>query len=96
MATTLLSEEPEFTDEQLARLDEIEAAAREFLNALSETDDVTYELEDVWDVIYLGCELLYKRGRIVRLPTHVTKKDGTEYITDWYEEDEPDADVEHQ
>ena len=56
------------------------------LNYLSETDDKVYELDDVWSLIFHGCRLLEKRGRKVRLPAHVTNPDGTEYITDWYEE----------
>lgn len=84
----------EFRDDQLDRIDGVQWAAGEFLNYLAETNDVTWDMDDVWNIIYLGCQLLHKRGRKVRLPTHVTKKDGTEYITDWYEEDE-DADMEH-
>ena len=79
---------PEFTDEQLYRLDIVEEAARQFLNVLAETDDVVWDLDDVWDLIYEGSDRLTKRGRRVRIPTHVTTPDGKEYITDWYGEDE--------
>ena len=85
---------PEFNDEQLDRLDGVQWAAAQFLNYLAETDDVTWDLDDIWNMIYFGCKLLHQRGRRVQLPTHVTKKDGTEYITNWYEEDE-DADVDN-
>lgn len=90
-----IDKEFEFTDEQLDRLDAVQDYAGDFLKALAETDDITFDIDDLWNLIYLGCELLHKRGREVRLPTHVTKKDGIEYITDWYEEDEPHADMEH-
>ena len=76
----------ELNDEQLDRIDGVQWAAEQFLNYLSETDDKVYELDDVWSLIFHGCRLLEKRGRKVRLPAHVTNPDGTEYITDWYEE----------
>lgn len=84
----------EFTDEQLCRLDQIQEATEEYFSVLAETDDKVWDLDDIWSVIYLACQLLHKRGRKVRLPTHVTMKDGTEYITDWYEEDK-DADMDN-
>lgn len=81
-------EETEFTTEQLNRLDQIQEAAGLFLNALAETDDVSWDLDDIWDLIYEGSDRLTKRGRRVRIPTHVTTPDGKEFITDWYGEDE--------
>ena len=84
----------EFTDDQLDRIDAVQEYAGDFLKNLAESDDMEFDLDDIWSVIYFGCAILHKRGINVRLPTHVTNKDGTEYITDWYEEDE-DADMEH-
>ena len=95
VATTLAFPEPEFTDEQLKRLDDIQYAAEAFLSSLAETDDKVWDLDDVWDLIYEGSDRLTKRGRRVRVPTHVTTPDGKEYITDWYGEDEH-ADVESE
>ena len=89
-----MNDELEFTNEQLTRLDYIQDAAGKFFNTLSESTDIVYDLDDIWNLIYLGCDLLHQKGRNVRLPTHVTKKDGTEYITDWYEVDNV-ADMEH-
>ena len=83
-----MNKEPEFTDEQLERLDIIEDGTRKFLSVLAETDDVMWDLDDVWALIYEGADRLTKRGRRVRIPTHVTTTDGKEYITDWYGEDE--------
>lgn len=79
---------PEFTDEQLNRLDYIQDAAGQFLNALAESDDISWDLDDIWDLIYEGADRLTKRGRRVRIPTHVTTPDGKEFITDWYGEEE--------
>ena len=89
-----MSNELEFTDEQLTRLDAVQEAAEAFLSALAETDDKVWDLDDIWDLIYEGSDRLVKRGRRVRIPTHVTMPSGKEFITDWYGEDE-DADVEH-
>lgn len=83
-----MSNELEFTDKQLERLDYIQEAAGQFLSALAETDDAVWDLDDIWDLIYEGSDRLTKRGRRVRVPTHVTTSDGKEYITDWYGEDE--------
>lgn len=85
---------PEFTDKQLERLDSVQESAERFLSILAETDDKVWDLDDIWDIIYEASDRLTKRGRRVRIPTHVTTPDGKEYITDWYGEDE-DADVEH-
>ncbi len=89
------TEETEFTTEQLNRLDQIQEAACLFFNALAETDDESWDLDDIWRLIYEGSDLLTKRGRRVRVPTHVTEKSGKEYITDWFEEEEQDADLDH-
>ena len=78
----------EFTDEQLKRLDDIEEAAAKFFSTLTETDDQVWDLEDIWELIYAGADMLVKRGRRVKIPTHVTTQDGKDYITDWYEGDE--------
>ena len=88
-------EETWFTTEQLNRLDQIQEAAGLFFNALAETDDESWDLDDIWELIYTGADRLTKRGRRVRVPTHVTEKDGKEYITDWYGEEEQDADLDH-
>lgn len=77
---------PEFTDEQLDRLDKLQQAAVDFLNVLSETDDTSYMLMDIWDLINLGAKCLTENGRRVRVPTKVTTMNGKTYITDWWEE----------
>lgn len=81
-------EETDFTTEQLNRIDQIQEAAGLFFNVLAETDDVSWDLDDIWALIYEGSDRLTRRGRRVRIPTHVTTTDGKEYITDWYGEDE--------
>lgn len=95
MARTDNMTEPEFTDDQIQRIDNLQAAAIDFFNVLMEADDYGFLLEDVWDLIYAGADMLVKRGHRIRIPTQVTEKDGTERIIDWYEGDEPDADLEH-
>jgi hypothetical protein len=86
--TTVDFHEPEFTDAQFKRLDDIQEAAAKFLSTLAETDDQVWDLEDIWELIYTGADRLTKRGRRVKIPTHVTTTDGKDYITDWYGEDE--------
>lgn len=83
-----MKRELEFTDEQLERLDSVQEAAERFLSILAETDNKVWDLDDVWGLIYEGSDRLTKRGRRVRIPTHVTTPDGKEFITDWYGEDE--------
>ena len=85
--TTINLPELKLTDEQLKRLDDIEEAAAKFLSVLAETDDQVWGLNDIWDLIYAGAIRLTKRGRRVKIPTHVTTPDGKDYITDWYEEE---------
>lgn len=84
MAKTADMMAPEFTDEQLDRLDNLQSAAISFFNVLAETDDCVFELEDIYDLLYAGADMLKKRGRNVRFPTEVTDKNGKTYITDWY------------
>lgn len=88
MEKTADTTELKFTDEQLKRLDDLEEAATKFLSVLAETDDQVWGLNDIWDLIYAGADMLVKRGRRVKIPTHVTTHDGKDYITDWYEGDE--------
>lgn len=80
--------ELKLSDEQLERLDDIEEAAAKLLSVLAETDDQVWDLNDIWELIYTGADRLTKRGRRVKIPTHVTTPDGKDYITDWYGEDE--------
>ena len=91
MAETNNTTKLEFTDEQLKRLDDIEEAAVNFFQVLAETDDQVWGLNDIWELIYAGADMLVKRGRRVKIPTHVTTTDGKDYITDWYEGDESDC-----
>ena len=84
MARTADMTVPEFTDEQLRRLDELQEAAANFFQILAETDDVVWDLEDIYDLLYAGADMLKKRGRNVRFPTEVTDTDGKTYITEWY------------
>jgi hypothetical protein len=91
MAETNNTTKLEFTDEQLKRLDDIEEAAAKFFSVLAETDDQVWGLNDIWELIYTGADMLVKRGRRVKIPTHITENDGTERITDWYEGDESDC-----
>ena len=80
--------ELEFTDSQLRRLDELQEAAANFFQILADTDDTVWDLEDIYELLYAGADMLVKRGRRVKIPTHVTTQDGKDYITDWYEGDE--------
>ena len=75
----------DFTDEQLQRLDEITNAAYHFLTVIAETDDIPYDAEAIWNLIYEAADRLNNNYcRRVKIPTHVTTPDGKEYITDWY------------
>lgn len=92
--TTVDYPEPEFTDEQLGRLDELQEAAEQFIRAVAETDDIVWEPQDIWDLIYECADILQHRGRRVRIPTRVTNPAGKVDIIDWWEAYE-DADMEH-
>ena len=78
-----------FTDEQLDRLDQIQDAAYDFIKVIAEADDIPRDLNLIWELIYTAADALTdingEHKRHVRIPTHVTLKDGTEYTTDWYE-----------
>lgn len=76
----------EFTDDQIRRIDELQEAAASFFQALAETTDIVWDLEDIYELLYAGADMLTRRGRRVRFPTEVTEKDGRTYITDWYSE----------
>lgn len=66
---------PEFTDEQLNEINVVQYHANEFLKSLAETDDdICWDLDDIWGLVYLGCKLLDKRGRKVRLPILMLKE----------------------
>lgn len=80
-------EYPEFSDEQCDRLDEISNAAYEFLKVLAETDDIPWDAEAIWNLVYSGMEeLSVVYGRRTRIPTRVTEKDGRTYIVDYDDE----------
>ena len=79
----------DFTDKQLDRLDELMDGAYNFLTIVAESDDLPYDVDAIWSLIYEAADRLNKNyGRKVKIPTHVTTPDGKEYITDWYGEDE--------
>ena len=84
---------PEFTEEQTKRLDDITNAAQGLLEVIAESNDIEYDMLDIWGLILEAAHRLQDRGRRIRIPTRVTRQDGSMYITDWFEEDE-ESDIE--
>ena len=76
----------EFTNGQLARIDEIDNAAFEFCKVLTEKEDLEWNMEFIGEIAEMACDILVKKGFKIRFPAHVESRfDGMEYITDWHE-----------
>lgn len=76
----------EFTNEQLARIDEIDNATFEFCKVLTEKEDLEWNMEFIGEIAEATCDILVRKGFKIRFPVHVTELiSGKEYITDWHE-----------
>ncbi len=86
----------EFSVKQERRIDEIHNAVYELCKVLTEKDDdLVWNMEYIGEIADVACDILVDKGFRIRYPAHVTEKDGTEYITDWHNEDHRDENKEH-
>ena len=77
--------EEELNDDQLGVLDELESAAKELLDLVSD-DEHDGDLEDVYSLIEDAVSIIEKRGLRAHFPTHI--EDGENSYTIDYTDEE--------
>lgn len=76
--------EPEFTEEQLRRIDEIHNATLEYCKVLTENEDLEYDMSFIGDIADYAAETLVSFDHSVRYPAIVYFEDGPQ-IMDYVE-----------
>ena len=76
----------DFTNKQLARIDEVYRATHELCKVLSERCDLPDTMEIIGEIAEFAASHLVKQGIPVRFPTMVTDEEGNDFAVDYYTE----------
>lgn len=79
--------EPEFSNAQLERIDEVENAAFDYIKVLTEQPNMDWDMSLIGEIADMVADFLVGRGYKVRYPAIVDDGDGNEYIVDFHSED---------
>ena len=79
----LENQEPELSDEQIVRIDEVENATFDYIRVLAENENMEWNMEYIGELADLAAELLTKQGMKIRYPAIVTNEDGIQVIEDY-------------
>lgn len=71
-------EEPEFTKDQLERIDEVHNATLEYCKVLTENKNLEYDMSFIGDIADYATEVLIKLGHKIRYPAIVYFEDKAE------------------
>ena len=80
-----MPDESDFTDEQLARINEIHNAAYDLCRILAEKEDLEWDMSYIGEVADYASNLLVDRGFRVYYPERVADNDGNLIISEYYE-----------
>lgn len=76
--------EPELTDEQVARIDEIHNAVYELCKVLTEDPELEWDMQYIGEIADCAAETMCKVGYKVRYPAIVSEEDGPDRIEEYY------------
>ena len=79
----LENQEPELSDEQIVRIDEVENATFDYIRVLVENENMDWNMEYIGELADMAAELLTRHGFKVRYPAIVTNKDGSQTVEDY-------------
>ena len=78
-------QEPEFSDAQLERIDEIHNAVYDLCRVLTENDDLEWNMAYIGRIADVACAILVGNGHRIRYPARVTDDDSPGYIEEYYQ-----------
>lgn len=76
--------EPELTDEQVARIDEIHNAVYELCKVLTENPELEWDMQYIGEIADCAAETMCEAGYKVRYPAIVSEEDKPEHIEEYY------------
>lgn len=82
-------EELELDDAQIARIDEVHNAVMEMCRVLCEDPQLEWDMAFIGEIADIAAEVLARQGKKVRYPAVVTNEDGSQYIEEYFDPDEP-------
>jgi len=77
-------EEPELSDEQVTRIDEIHNAVYEMCRVMTENESLEWDMAYIGELADYAAELLAAQGYPVRYPAIVEDKDGGQRVEDYF------------
>lgn len=83
--TSAEDEEPELSDEQVSRIDEIHNAVYEMCRVMTEEENLDWNMAYIGEIADFAAELLAAQGHRVRYPAIVDDADGSQHIEDYLE-----------
>lgn len=79
--------EPEFSNDQLERIDEVENASFDFIKVLTEQRDMDWDMSLIGEIADMAADFLVSRGYKVLYPAIIDDEEGTGHTVDYYGEE---------
>lgn len=76
---------PELSDEQVARCDEIYNAVYEMCKVVADDEELEWDMHYLGEIAELAANMMVNMGYKVRFPAIVTEENGTQHIEEYYE-----------
>ena len=77
------ADEPEFSDAQVQRIDEIHNAVYDLCRVLTENDDLEWDMAYIGEIADIACGILVDQGHRIRYPARIWDDEGPCYIVDY-------------
>lgn len=78
---------PELSDEQVARCDEIYNAVYEMCKVVADDEELEWDMHYLGEIAELAANMMVNRGYMVSFPAIVTEDDGSQHIEEYYKPD---------
>ncbi|MCM1215590.1 MAG: hypothetical protein NC331_08365 [Lachnospiraceae bacterium] len=83
-------QEVELSDRQIERIDEVHNAVYEMCKALTENEDLEWDMYFIGEIADFAANILVSVGNKVRYPAVVTESNGRQYIVEYHGEEIPE------
>ncbi len=87
---------PELSDEQSARCDEIYNAVYEMCKIVAGDEELEWDMYYIGKIAELTANMMVNKGYKVRFPATVTEEDGSQHIEEYYEPDQEGGEDKHE
>lgn len=87
---------PELSEDQVARCDEIYNAVYEMCRVVADDEELEWDMYYIGEIAELAADMMVRSGYLVRFPAIVTDEEGMQHIEEYYEPEKEGGDPEHE